>query len=165
MLAIITRDQREGGDVGVVGEDVHQPVDLAALIPIGRADEIHGRAGVEQWRRGEERQAAGDKIDDAARPRLAAPLPQPQQLERQHADAVDAERRQVAEEQQHDARGRQRKAHRPGALAQRDPAGQRPQRDADAEDVVHQADEKNVIVEQRNARTAETPTSGRPARG
>ena len=85
-----------------------------------------------------------------SRPRLAAPLPQPPDLEREHADAVNAERRKVAEEQHDDAGGRQDHADRPGALAHGDPAGQRPQRDADAENVVHQADEEDVIIEQRD---------------
>ena len=83
------------------------------------------------------------------RPRLGALLPQPQQLERQQADAVNAERREMAEEQTTTQAVDSANAERPGALAQRDPAGQRPQRDADAEDVIHQADEKDVIVEQR----------------
>ena len=94
------------------------------------------------------------------RPRLVAPLPQPQQFERQDADAVNAERREMAEEQHDDARRRQRHARRPHAFAQGDPAGQRPERDADAEDVVHQADEKDEIIQQ-----AESTNSGssRPA--
>ena len=76
-------------------------------------------------------------------------------LEREHADAVNAERREMAEEQRQNASRRKRETRRPGALAQGDPAGQRPQRDADAENVVHQSDEKDVIVEQRNGEQRE----------
>ena len=54
-----------------------------------------------------------------------------------------------------DANRRQREARGPGALAQGDPAGQRPQRDADAENVVHQPDQEDVIVEQRNGEQRE----------
>ena len=83
------------------------------------------------------------------------PFPQPRYLEREHADAVNAERREMAEEQRRDASRRQREARGPGALAQGDPAGQRPQRDADAEKVVHQSDQEDVIIDQRNGEQRE----------
>ena len=150
------RHEREGGDVGIIADDIHQPVDLAALLPVGGADKLHGRAGIEQRRRGEERQAAGDEIDDAAPARVRSRRSHSRaDLEREHADAVNAERREMAEEQREDASRRQREARGPGALAQRDPAGQRPQRDADAENVVHQSDQEDVIVEQRNGEQRE----------
>jgi hypothetical protein len=82
--------------------------------------------------------------------RAAPLLPQPQQLERQDADAVNAERRQVAEEQRDDKAGRDEQPKRPDPFAQRYPRRQRPQRKADAEQIIHQPDKKDVVVEQRN---------------
>ena len=71
------------------------------------------------------------------------------ELEGQQADAVDPDREQVAEEQSDDEQRRHAQAQRDVALAQRDPARQRPQRKPDAEHVVHGADQEHVVVEQR----------------
>ncbi len=81
---------------------------------------------------------------------VLAPFPQPHDLEGEHADGIKAQRREMAKEQRNDAGGRQQEPYRPGPLAHHDPAGQGPQRHADSKDVVHQSDEEDVIIEQRN---------------
>ncbi len=68
-------DDRDGhdhecGDVGIVGDDKHQPVDFATLVPVDARNELHGRAGVKQRRHGEKWKTADGKIDNARRPRL-----------------------------------------------------------------------------------------------
>src|ERR1019366_5324889 len=121
------RNERERDYIGIIGEHIHHPVDLAALLPIGAGDELHRRAGIEQRRGGEERQAAGDKIDNPGQPRIGPPLPQPKHLKREYSDSVNAKRREMTEEQRDHTRGRQYESYRPDALANRDPAGERPQ--------------------------------------
>ena len=46
-----------------------------------------------------------------------------------------------------DASRRQRETNQPYALANGDPTGQRPQRDADTEKIVHQADEEDIVID------------------
>jgi len=70
--------------------------------------------------------AGGAEIDDPRRPRLLPAQPQPVRLDRQQADAVDAERRQVTEEQRQREQGRDGQTQCPVPFAQGDPAGQRP---------------------------------------
>ena len=54
---------------------------------------------------------------------------------------------------------------RPGTLAQRDPGRQRPQRQTDAEHVVHHADQQHARCRGSGSRRAAPPTSGRRERG
>ena len=56
----------------------------------------------------------------------------------------------MAEEEYDNAKRRQQKAERPHPVAGRDPAGQGPYGHADPEKVVHQSDEKDIVVEQGN---------------
>ena len=143
------RDQRQRDDVGIALDDVDQPVDLAEPLPVILVGEAERRAREQQRDRRQERNAGGAEVDEPHRQRLAAAQPKPMRFDRQQADAVDAERRQVAEEQREREHRRHAEAQRPVPLAQGDPAGHRPQRQADAENVVGQADQEDVIVQER----------------
>ncbi len=74
------------------------------------------------------------------------------QFERQQAEAVGAEHKQVTEKQGSNEQRRYGQSQPQIAFAQGDPRHQRPQRKPDAADVVHGADEKDVIIEQRKRR-------------
>ncbi len=56
----------------------------------------------------------------------------------------------MAEEQRRDGPRSNDDPQWPGPVAQPDPRRQRPQRDTDAEDVVHHADEEDVVVKERH---------------
>src|SRR5215813_13772381 len=74
------------------------------------------------------------------------------QLERQQAEPVGAERIQVAEKQGGNEQRRHSQSRRQSALPQSDPRHQRPQRQPNAADIIHGANEKDVIVEERSRR-------------
>ena len=159
-------DEREGGDVGIIADDVHQAVDLAALVPVGGGRQ----APWSGWHR-----AAARRRETASRWRQnrrcgrgqgsRPPLPQPRYLERQHADAVNAERREMAEEQRRDASRRQREAR-----AARRARARRPSRPAPTARCRCRKCSSSIRPGRRNCRAAEwrtagTPTSGRSAPG
>ena len=140
-------DDRERDEVGVELDDVDDAVDLAARLPPDGAGEVERRAGEQQGRGRHEGEPRRSEVKQRRRP--DAPVPQAQQLVGQQADAVDAERRQVAEEQSDREDRRYREPQRPRPLPQPDPHRHRPQRQADPEHVVHQADQEDVVVQQR----------------
>src|SRR6266508_5415948 len=55
----------------------------------------------------------------------------------------------MTEEQRQYEQRRYRKTQGQRALAQRHPSRERPQREPDAEQIIHRADEEDVVVEQR----------------
>jgi hypothetical protein len=153
--------EEEGCPVGIDLDDVDQPVELAGKLPAEGSPQPPGGTHHQQRQNGQEGQPGGREIEDqparrgaarARRRRVAQAVqcaPQPVGFEGQQADPVDPDREQVAEEQADDEQARHHEPQREVALAQGDPARQRPQRQPDAEHVVHGADQEHVVVEQR----------------
>ena len=144
------RQQSEGGKVGIDFDGVDQAVDLAEPLPIVVGGKPHGRAQEQQRQRGQERNAGGDEVEEAARPaaRRAAPTAgsfrRPAGRRRTRRAPTDGRRTAAARKP-----GETAKRSSPVALAQIDPGRQRPQRQADAEQEIGQPDQEDVVIEQR----------------
>ncbi len=141
--------EREGHVVVIDADDPLDALDLALGLPVVLPGQAPGGAGQQQRHHGKEGQPASAEFREAGQQGLGAALPQAGELEGQDADAVDARRHQVAEEQHHDEQGGDAIAPRPGLVPQHHPGGQGEQGQADAEIIVHHPDEQHLVVEQR----------------
>ena len=159
------RDQREGGDVGIIGDDIHQPVDLAALLPIG----VGNQAASSGWhraaapRRGTAGRWRRNRRCGRARVRAATPT-----AARSRTTACRCRKCRAPRDGRKTARRRKRSTARSGSARRaRAARSSRPAPTARRRCRTCSSSSRRGRRNCRAAetRTAATPTSGRSARG
>src|SRR5581483_515899 len=144
-------DQGESDVIRIDAKDEHQPVKLAVLLPVVFGREPHGWAFVKKREHRQKRNSRGTKFEDFRARTKAARTPQAFRLEREEAEAIERDAHQMAKEQRDHEGSGGRIAPRPGTVAQRDPGGERPQDEANPEEIIRDADQKNVVVNERRS--------------
>jgi hypothetical protein len=143
-------DTETDGEIVVVDREL-EAFDLAGQLPIRFGIcSVDRRADEHERQDDKEGQTGRDKVDEIGWPQFVAPFPEPVKLDGQQTEAVKADCEQVAEEESCNKSRRCREAQRQRSFAQRHPAGERPEREPDAEHIIQHADLEDAVVEKEN---------------
>ena len=140
--------EREGHDIRIGLDHVKQAVELARRFPIPFGSVTPRRARQKKAGERKKGQTGAAELQQALRPGIVGHREGVIQLECEQADPVHADREQVTQVKRDGEQGGHRIACRPGPLTQGDPGGRAPQGKTDAEEVVQDADQEDVVVQQ-----------------